>query len=95
MSIKTLEQPRPISGLASCPKTGTVATSMATVIYLWNPTTGEHLRTIEKAGPLLAYSPDGSVLATDGGVTCTCVVLWDPATGKELAELRVYLQRNA
>lgn len=53
-------------------------------VLLWNPLTGAHLRTLRSAGvvSVVAFSPDGTVLATDGGTG----QLWNPRTGAHLRE---------
>ena len=62
--------------------------AMATVARLWDPATGECLRTLTGAEMVLgvAFSPDGRLLATGGGQDKTAR-LWDPATGECLRTL--------
>ena len=55
---------------------------------LWDPATGQHLRTLTgHAGPLTgaAFGPDGHLLATAGADRTAR--LWDPATGDQLRTL--------
>lgn len=57
-------------------------------VRLWNPNTGEHLRTLNghtKGVTAVAFSLDGRLLAT-GSVDKT-VQLWSPKTGERLAPL--------
>src|SRR5260370_16455102 len=54
-------------------------------IKLWDPHTGEHLRTLEGHSPVLtsvAFSPDGGLLASASGDNT--IKLWDPHTGEHL-----------
>ncbi|MDE0637425.1 MAG: WD40 repeat domain-containing protein [Candidatus Poribacteria bacterium] len=57
-------------------------------IRLWNPHTQELLRTIKtRQGRGLAFSPDGSILASGGGKN-EVVNLWNPNTGELLKTLK-------
>ncbi|HJZ55344.1 MAG TPA: WD40 repeat domain-containing protein [Gemmataceae bacterium] len=56
-------------------------------VYLWDAATGNLLRTIETdtwGRKALAFSTDGTVLATAGDA----VSLWQVATGEQLAHLK-------
>jgi WD40 repeat protein len=57
-------------------------------VWLWDPASGEHLRTLPGhvtfIGSGVAFSPDGRLLASSNG---HAVPLWDPASGQHLRTL--------
>jgi WD40 repeat protein len=64
--------------------------SFGSMVRLWDTTTGENLFELDVvAEPLIrnwhiAFSPDGALVATAGGVREGRVQLWDTATGRPL-----------
>jgi RNA polymerase sigma factor (sigma-70 family) len=77
---------------AFSPDNVTVATGCSDkTVRLWDTKTCREIRTLDHGGPDhdgqvygVAFSPDGTLLASVGG---SRLVLWDVATGKELREL--------
>jgi WD40 repeat protein len=57
-------------------------------ILVWHPLTGDHLRTLRSRGAVsaVAFSPDGTLLASNGGVGGGAQ-LWNPTTGEHLRVL--------
>jgi WD40 repeat protein len=82
--------PPDVHGLAFSPDGGILATgSSDSTIRLWNPATGQHLRTIKgqkEAVSCVAFSPDGRILATGG--SDSTVRLWNPADGQHLRTIK-------
>jgi WD40 repeat protein len=91
-----LKELRVINVTSSCsavsfsPVKDEVATfSMDRIVRVWNLETGEMLRQLgqhENWGLGLAYSPDGSLLASSGGGTE--IFIWDAANGRKLGDAR-------
>jgi WD40 repeat protein len=80
---------RAVNGLAFSPDKRLLATASDDgTARLWDPATGEHLRTLahDDAVDSLAFSPDGRLLATASGDDGTAR-LWDPAAGEHLRTL--------
>ena len=81
-----------VLALAFSPDGGLLASGGSdNTIRLWNPTTGENIRTITTHTSLgsvltVAFSPDGSLLASGGNNNT--VRLWDPVTGESLRTLK-------
>jgi WD40 repeat protein/tRNA A-37 threonylcarbamoyl transferase component Bud32 len=50
-------------------------------IKLWNPATGEELTTLRGSDGCIAFSPDGTTLATEAGMKE--IKLWDVKTGQQ------------
>ncbi|WP_405719712.1 translation initiation factor IF-2 N-terminal domain-containing protein [Streptomyces sp. NBC_01537] len=75
----------PVRSVAFSPDGTMVATSgHGGTVRLWDPATGKEVRTLPGHTSPVAFSPDGTTLATgDLGA----VRLWDPATGEELRTL--------
>lgn len=78
-----------IQGVAYSPNGEILATySSDTTIRLWNPVSGQLLRTIHTIhGTGLEFSRDGSILAS-GGVNEKVINLWNPETGALLNVLK-------
>jgi WD40 repeat protein len=77
-----------VYGVAFSPDGRLLATTSYDMVRLWEPITGEHLRTLTcKDGEVYvaAFSPDGRVLAT--GSHYFRVQLWDPTNGEHLRTL--------
>lgn len=93
--LKTLEHGRILLHVAFCPKTGNLAVATTArsirlrdeipVVVIWDAIKGERIRTLEEAGGVLAFSPNGETLASRYR---HWVVLWDTKTGKELGQLK-------
>lgn len=74
-----------ISSLAFSPDGKTLASSSQDkTIKFWNFATGEQLRTIESAGGLLAFGPDGKTIL---GGDIVGLAVWDVASGAKLRDL--------
>lgn len=56
---------------------------------VWDPVTGETTATLATGDEVydLAFSPDGALVATVGGVFSSAVGVWDPATGDPVATI--------
>jgi len=68
----------------------TVSNTFQPVIQLWDPDTGTSLGTLlsgDKISAALAFSPDGSILASTSGGTLT---LWEAATWQRLGDWTVH-----
>ncbi|MFO0965006.1 MAG: sigma-70 family RNA polymerase sigma factor [Gemmataceae bacterium] len=76
-----------ICRLAISPDGKTVAARMGETLLLWDAATGRERHMIRRRGDWirsLAFTPDGTALATGSGVDGTVVRLWDPGSGVEL-----------
>jgi RNA polymerase sigma factor (sigma-70 family) len=67
---------------AVSPNGDTVATTCGRKLQLWDTQTGRRFKTIDTWGKWLAFSPDGSALASPGAS-------WDLATGKPIEQAKV------
>src|SRR5258707_6260078 len=78
-----------VRAVASSPDGGLLASASFTkTIKLWDPYTGEHLRTLQGHSHWLrsvAFSPDGGLLASASDDKT--IMLWDPHTGEHLRTL--------
>ena len=80
--------PSPAGDRVATPKAPT-ATGRRDTVEMWDPATGRRVAALEgNTGSVqdIAFSPDGSRLAT-GGVDGT-VTIWDAASGEQLLVLR-------
>ena len=66
--------------LASASRDGTVR--------LWDTRSGEHKATYSVSTDVVAFSPDGTIFATNGDLASKSVRLWDVATGSYKATLK-------
>jgi len=77
----------PVFALAFDPAAAMLASgSLDGTVVLWNPETGERIGAPlegHKVVQTLAFSPDGTVLASGGD---KFVILWDPRSGEQLGE---------
>jgi RNA polymerase sigma factor (sigma-70 family) len=72
-------------GSALSPDGKTLATPGEKTMRLWDVATAKPIRTIGKGRFIrVCFSPDGKLLASQGGSRFECLDLWDVATGKNL-----------
>ena len=61
-----------------------LAAIIGETVQVWEPVTGQHLRTLQSHSAAVVFSPDGRLLATGGHRS---VQLWDPSTGEHVRAL--------
>jgi WD40 repeat protein len=62
-------------------------------VLIWNPRTGTEVHRLKQAGAILAFSPNGKLLVTDGKTLATTGTefnarIWNVVTGREVKQLR-------
>jgi WD40 repeat protein len=85
-----------IRALAVLPDGSLASGSADKTICLWNPVTGEHLRTLEQYSDVfvLAVLPDGSLAsASNAGCGAYSIHIWNPVTGALLRTLSDFGKR--
>jgi WD40 repeat protein/ribosomal protein S27E len=91
VTARTLQHNDTVLRVALSPDGRTLAstTEEEGMIYFWDLATGNQIRSFRAPSWLrgFAFSPDGKMLATGGGVDASNVNLWDPATGSKLRSL--------
>ena len=62
--------------------------ALTNTIFLWNPHTGKHLRTLQTESSVrsVVFSPDGQILAPSNGIDT--IPLWNPHTGEVIRTLK-------
>ena len=70
--------------VALSPDAHLLAAIIGETVQVWEPVTGQHLRTLQSHSAAVAFSPDGRLLATGGHGS---VQLWDPSTGEHVRAL--------
>jgi predicted NACHT family NTPase len=75
-----------VRSVAFSPEGKTLATCSYGTVKLWDLSTGTVLRTLEDGGSVIAFSPDGKILAS--GSLDNTVKLWEVPTGTELRTLK-------
>jgi WD40 repeat protein/serine/threonine protein kinase/tetratricopeptide (TPR) repeat protein len=82
----------PVGALAFSPDGSRLAGALGRNVTIWDPHNGRIIHTLEHSGKIfgLAYSPDGTQLATGSEKSdeSPVVRLWDPATGQAISELK-------
>ena len=66
----------------------TFGSGLTNTIFLWNPRTGEHIRTLTSTTTISrpVFSPDGKILAPSNGIDK--IPLWNPHTGEVIKTLK-------
>ena len=66
----------------------TLGSGLTKTIFLWNPRTGEHIRTLTSSAYTRrpVFSPDGKIIAPSDGIDE--IPLWNPHTGKVIKILK-------